>query len=106
HTCALQGAAIGSVEDAATAVAVDLSGTIVNEPPTANAGGDATVECTSPAGATVALDANASTDPEGNIVLYVWRRGTVAGSELGTTAALTVSQAIGTQTYSLRVVDA
>ena len=75
HTCALNGAVLGSIEDADTAVGVDLSGTIVNEPPTANAGATArTVECTSPAATDVTLDGSASTDADDNVVLFAWRR--------------------------------
>jgi len=49
HTCSLSGAIFGQIESANTNITADLAGTIVNEPPTANAGGAQTVECTSPA---------------------------------------------------------
>lgn len=106
HACALSGTVLGSVEDTSTTVSVDLAGTIANEPPRADAGADATVECTSPAGATVHLDGSASTDPESDIALYVWRSGTRTGTELAETAAVDVPQALGPATYFLQVVDA
>src|SRR5262249_19670604 len=65
HACALNGAVLGVIEDAETAVGVDLTGTILNEPPTASASATPrTVECTSPAGAQVTLDRRPSTDPD------------------------------------------
>jgi len=108
HTCALSGAVLGSIEDADTAVGVDLSGTIVNEPPTASAGATArTVECTSPAATDVTLDGSASTDPEDNIVLFAWRRDSRAGADVGGDPVVHVSQPLGvTQPYALSVVDA
>src|SRR5262245_37983206 len=84
HTCALSGTVLGSIEDADTAVGVDLSGTIINEPPTASAAASArTVECTSPAATDVTLDASASTDPEDNIVLFACRRAPRASADVG-----------------------
>jgi hypothetical protein len=108
HGCALTGAVLGSLEDSATRVDVDLVGTIVNEPPTASAGATRrTVECTSPAGADVALDGSASTDPESNIALVSWHSGSRTGPEIGSDPVVHVAQALGsTQSYSLTVVDA
>src|SRR5262249_52705771 len=87
---------------------VDLSGTIVNEPPTASAGATArTVECTSPADTDITLDGSASTDPEDNIVLFAWRRDSRAGADVGGDPVVHVSQPLGvTQPYALSVVDA
>src|SRR5262249_34848124 len=58
RSCAMSGALVGSVEDRSGTATVSLSGTIVNQPPTANAGPNQTVECTSAAGASTALDAS------------------------------------------------
>jgi hypothetical protein len=107
HQCALDGTVLGTIEGADSSIGVDLTGTIVNEPPTAFAGGPRSVECTSPQGATITLDATGSTDPESNIGLYVWRRGSRAGTELGTDPVVQLNQALGaTETYFLKVVDA
>jgi hypothetical protein len=81
---------------------------LVNQPPRANAGPDQTVECTSPAGAVVNLNAGASTDADSNIALYVWRRGSETGPQVANPSkspTLTTHQAIGETTYHLRVVD-
>jgi len=108
HACALNGAVLGVIEDAETEVGVDLAGTIVNEPPTASAAATArTVECTSPAGANVTLDASETTDPEDNIVLFAWRRSSRAGADVGGDPVTHVTQPLGvTQPYVLSVVDA
>ena len=70
-------------------------GSIVNEPPTANAGASHNVECTSTTGAGITLDGSRSTDPEGNIALFVWRQGTRAGQEIGYTPMLDLNQDLG-----------
>jgi hypothetical protein len=106
HKCHLSGALFGQLEDADTLVTADVSGDIENEPPAANAGPAQTVECTSAAGAGISLDGSASSDPENNIALYVWRQGSRSGEEIGNNPVLHVSQGIGgNQTYFLRVVD-
>jgi hypothetical protein len=81
---------------------------MVNQPPRAEAGPDKTVECTSPAGASVSLTAAGSTDADGNIAYYVWRRGSESGPYVGEPSAnpaVTTQQAGGETTYHLRVVD-
>jgi len=81
HACEVSGTLIGTLEGTAdTSVSADLKGTIENEPPSANAGGDQTVQCTSPAGAQVTLDGTNSTDPENNIELFVAKRAARARS--------------------------
>jgi hypothetical protein len=87
-------------------VDVSLDGTLVNQPPTAEAGGDQTVECTSPAGASFALDSSASADPDGDIRVRSWREGTRVGPEVGFHTKLPVVLGVGqSQRYVLRVID-
>lgn len=45
---------------------------LLNQPPTANAGPDQTVECTGPEEATVMLDGTGSNDPDGDDLTYAW----------------------------------
>ena len=117
RTCALNGALIGGVDAGhGASIRVDMAGTLVNQPPTANAGGNQTVECTSPAGASITLDGSGSTDPdgstgEGNIAFYVWRSGSRFGPEVDPSSAINklikVDLAVGaSQTYFLKVIDA
>jgi hypothetical protein len=54
-----------------------------------------TVECTSPATTDVTLDGSASTEPEDNIVLFAWRRGSRTGGEVGGDPVVHVSQPLG-----------
>jgi hypothetical protein len=81
---------------------------LVNQPPRADAGPDQTVECTSADGAPVSLTAAASTDADGNIAYYMWRRGSADGTLLADPSAnpaLTLQQAGGETTYHVRAVD-
>jgi hypothetical protein len=106
----LVGAAVGDDDEGTLEAQVDvaLEGVIVNQPPWPNTGPDQTVECTSPAGANVTLDASGSTDADNNISFYVWRRGSATGSQVtapSSTPVAQTSQALGEETYSLQVVD-
>ena len=93
----------------------DALSRMVNQPPVANAGPDQIVECTSPAGAAVSLDAAGTpeaprtTDADGNIAFYAWRRdadnGPYVTAPSPKAAAVTTQQAIGETKYFLRVVD-
>jgi hypothetical protein len=106
HVCGVNGALLGQLVGADTTGSADLTGTIVNEPPSANAGAPQTIECTSPAGSPIALDGSGSTDPENNIALFVWRQGSRLGQEIGDDQTISVGQALGgSQAYFLKVVD-
>jgi hypothetical protein len=83
-------------------LSLDVSGRIVNQPPTADAGPDQTIECPAPA----VLDGSASSDLDSNITLFSWRRGSRTGPEVGFAEVSNVEQGLGTQTYVLRVIDA
>lgn len=75
----------------------------VNQPPLAGAGVDVTVVDTDGSGAeVVALDGNASHDPDGAIVSSVW---TEAGSQIATGLTPSVSFTVGTHTVQLAVTD-
>ena len=85
-------------------VNVALAGTLVNQPPTANAGGNRTVECTSPAGAKFVLDGTQSSDPDGagDLRVVSWRLGRRTGPEVGFDPTLPVAIGVGqSQTYVL-----
>jgi hypothetical protein len=56
---------------------VEVHGSIGNEPPSAQAGPDQVVECTTPSGAPVTLDGSLSSDPDGNLGLTSWIAGPV-----------------------------
>ena len=77
----------------------------VNQPPTANAGPDQTVVDSDGNGTqAVTLDGRASTDADGTIQKFEWRR---SGSEsvIATGGNPTVSVAVGTSTFTLTVTD-
>jgi hypothetical protein len=87
---------------------VGLEGPMENQPPRPSAGADQTVECTSPDGALVTLDALGSTDPDGNLALYEWRRGSPDGALLASPSlnpAVQTQQALGSETYYVLVAD-
>ena len=107
HVCEVSGSLFGQVEGAGTNITSELAGTIINEPPTANAGKVQTVECTSPTGAQVTLDGSGSSDPENNIAAFIWHQGTRTGPEVGDASVVQVNQGMGvSQDYFLRVIDA
>jgi hypothetical protein len=108
RTCALTGTLLGaSIEDDnQLSVTVSLRGILANQPPTARAGGDQTVECTSPQGAAITLDGTASTDPDNNIVFAAWRQGGRTGNSVGEALQVTVPQGLGSPgPYVLQVLD-
>jgi subtilisin family serine protease len=74
-----------------------------NVPPSANAGPDQSVTDANFNGSEpVTLNGSASTDPDGTIVGYEWREGSIV---LGTGATPTALFAVGTHTVTLRVTD-
>ena len=91
--------------DTGVSLSLDVTGDILNQPPTADAGAEQTVECVNAAVTHIVLDASASSDPDANIALYSWRLGTRTGQEVGFEEKSTVEQSLGSQTYVLRVID-
>ena len=79
-----------------------VSVTATNDGPTADAGEDQTVECTSSDGADVTLDGSGSSDPENNTLSFSWAEG---GQEIATGESPTVTLALGTHTITLTVDD-
>jgi len=92
--------------DADLSLSLDVSGNILNQPPTADAGPDQTVECANAAVTNIVLDASGSSDPDSDIALYSWMRGTRTGALVGFDPQSQVEQSLGSQTYVLRVIDA
>ena len=75
---------------------------IANQPPTANAGADQTVNDDDGSGAeTVTLNGSGS-DPDGSIASYQWSD---SGGVIGTTASITPTLGVGGHTLTLMVTD-
>jgi hypothetical protein len=72
-----------------------------NQPPTANAGSDQTVECQCPSGAQVTLDGSGSSDPDEDDLTYTWTWD--GGSATGVNPQVTFP--LGTTTVTLVVND-
>jgi hypothetical protein len=106
--CTLDSSTIGDDDGTSVEVITHLVGTLVNQPPQADAGADAVVECTSAAGAPFVLDCTGSSDPDGNLVAHQWRVASRTGAELGTLDSMvTTSLPLdATEEYFCNVVDA
>jgi hypothetical protein len=84
--------------------AVRLAGTGTNAPPTANAGPDQIVECSSAAGAVATLDGTGSDDPDGDVLTYQWSAPGIVFDD-PTSPTPTGSFPIDTTTVTLEVSD-
>lgn len=83
-----------------------LRGTLKNRPPIAVAGPSQTVECTSPAGATIHLNGSASSDPDNNITDFSWHQGATNTSPVvASESVTTLTQPVGSTRYTLSVSD-
>jgi hypothetical protein len=76
----------------------------VNRPPTADAGPDQTVECTSPTTTAVQLDGTGSSDPDGDPLTYSWSAAGVVFDD-ATSATPTGAFPFGTTVVTLTVFD-
>jgi len=86
----------------------NVRGTLVNQPPTAAAGAEQTVECNASGRATFLLDATASGDPDNDITSFGWFRGSRTGDLVGAQPKIVVEQALadGDTTYFFKAIDA
>jgi hypothetical protein len=73
----------------------------MNFPPTADAGPDQLVECTSPSGTDVTLDGSGSSDPDGDALTFDW----TWTSSSATGENPTINLPLGTTTVTLEVSD-
>ena len=88
-----------------TSLAVDVTGTLVNQPPSIQAGADQVVECNAPRAGIFTLAATAS-DPDNNAHLYTWFLGGRTGPAVGYASTVRTSQPVGTtEAYLAQVVD-
>lgn len=79
------------------------TGTVANQPPVANAGVDQTIACSGPNGTSVTLDGSKSSDPDGDVLSFVWKD--EGGNVIGTTAIVQTTVGLGTHTFTLTVTD-
>ena len=87
-------------------IGMSLTGTLVNQAPTAVAPTDVRFECTGPAGAAILLDGSGSHDPDNDIMTAAWRTGSnITGQAVATALSATLIQALGSLTYTLAVTD-
>jgi len=83
-----------------------LTGHIKNLPPIARAGSYPVLECTSPQGAQVTLDASGSSDPDGDFLSLQWYQGGPYDTKLAASGPrATVEAPIGTTNYSVVATD-
>jgi hypothetical protein len=74
-----------------------------NQPPTADAGPDQTVECTGPSGANVTLNGTGSSDPDNDTLTYTWTD--AFNNVIATGPTPTVTLPVGSHTLMLTVDD-
>jgi hypothetical protein len=75
-----------------------------NEPPAADAGENARVECAAPGGAVVMLDGSASSDPDGDALIFAWSAPGIQFDD-PTSPRPTALFPLGTTTVTLLVTD-
>ena len=88
-------------------ISADLRGTLVNQPPTADAGPDQQqIECNDVGRATFTLDGSKSVDPDNNVAFFGWFRGSRTGDLVGSLPRADVAQPMRTRVpYVFKVID-
>jgi hypothetical protein len=76
---------------------------ITNQRPVANAGPDQTVECGGPGGTLIMLNGSASSDPDRDVLTYVWTD--ELNNLVGTTVTPQFTEGMGAHTFTLTVSD-
>lgn len=84
--------------EAQSIVAEAVTTIFANRPPVADAGSDQTLECTAPSGASVTLDGLTSSDPDGDVLAYIWTGSFGASNYVSPTISLPVYSHIITLT--------
>jgi len=109
--CTLKGTLFseGNTDAGGIEMFVDIKGTLVNQPPTADAGPDRTndlaVECNATDRGIFALDGSAQ-DVDNNVASVSWFSGSRTGPLVGMTSRAEVEQAVRTTaSYVLKVID-
>lgn len=98
------GSASGEIDDTAVSITLSLNGTFENKgPPIAQVSPTQTVECTSPAGARVQLDASGSTDPDGDALRYFWYE---ANDQIADGVTPSIDLSLGVHDITLTALDA
>lgn len=75
----------------------------VNHPPVANAGASQNVGCAGLNGTALTLNGSGSSDPDGDVLSYVWKD--QGGNVIGSTAVVQLTLSPGTQMFTLTVTD-
>jgi len=75
----------------------------VNHPPVAVAGASQTLNCTGQNSATVTLNGSGSSDPDNDVLTFVWKD--AAGNIVGTSAVVQLAVPLGPHAYTLTVTD-
>lgn len=77
--------------------------TVANQPPVADAGPDQTLPCSGLNGSPVTLNGSKSSDPDGDVLGFVWTDQT--GTIVGTTSVVQLTVSLGTHAFTLTVTD-
>jgi len=104
--CTLQGNLAGTA-NRSFSMSANVRGTLVNQPPTADAGPDQTVECNDTGRAVFFLDATKTSDPDNNITRFGWFKDSRTGELIGAQPRIVLDQALGgPTTYFFKAIDA